>query len=158
MEDITLKEIIDYARINEDNARQFYLNAAEHARLDNVKGFLMHLAKEEKKHIDHLDDLEKAIETGGPIPRPHGVVKPLGYADYLGSVNVKLDENADYQEVLKAAMVKEKEALDSYTKYSNLVDEGKAKDLFLLLAQEESAHLRSFEERYDDFMKEIENW
>jgi rubrerythrin len=156
MEDLTLKEIIDYARINEDNARQFYLEAARHARRDNIKGFLNALAKEEERHINHLNELEKLVESGGPIPKPHGILKPLGYAEYLGGVS--LDENANYEEVLRAAMSKEKEALDSYRKYSNLVDDPKAKELFLLLASEESAHLRGFEEKYDDFMKEIENW
>jgi len=48
--------------------------------------------------------------------------------------------------------------MESYLKYSNLVDDQKAKELFLLLAGEESRHLRNFEEKYDDFMKEIENW
>jgi len=156
MDDITLKEIIDYAKINEDNARQFYLKAAEHAKLDNVKGFLNSLAKEEEKHIARLNDIEKIVDRGGRIPKPHGIVKPLGYSGYLGSVT--LDDNADYQEVLKFAMSKEKEAMESYQKYSQFVDDKKAKDLFMLLASEESAHLRSFEEKYDDFMKEIENW
>ena len=156
MDDITLNEIIDYARISEDNARQFYLNASEHARRDNVKGYLKALAKQEQAHIDRLNDLEKIVEAGGQIPKPHGIVKPLGYADYLGKVTI--DENADYQDVLKFAMSKEKEALDSYLKYSKLVDDPKARDLFVLLAEEESAHLRGFEEKYDDFMKEIENW
>ena len=156
MEDITLKEIIDYAKINEDNARQFYLSAAEHARKENIKGYLLSLAKQEKGHLDHLTELEKVVDSGRPIPKPHGIVKPLGYAEYLGKVTI--DENADYQEVLKAAMAKEKEAMDSYIKYSKLVDDPKAKDLFLLLAEEESKHLRGFEDKYDDFMKEIENW
>ncbi len=156
MEDITLVEIVDYARINEENAKRFYLDAAEHARNDSVKGFLLSLAAEEQRHIDHLNDLGKLIEAGKPLPKPHGIVKPLGYEDYLGKIT--LDENADYQEVLKAAMAKEKEAMDSYLKYSGLVDDKKAKDLFLLLAAEESRHLRNFEEKYDDFMNEIENW
>ncbi len=156
MEDITLMEIIDYAKINEDNARQFYKNAAEHARRDNIKAFLNSLVKEEESHIKRLDELARLIETGGQIPKPHGIVKPLGYAEYLGSV--KIGEDADYQEVLKFAMAREKEALDSYTKYSKLVDDPKAKELFELLASEESQHLRGFEEKYDDFMKEIENW
>ena len=156
MEDITLQEIIDYAKIDEDNARQFYLKAAEHAKRDNVKEFLVHLAKQEETHIKRLDDLDKIVDKGGRLPKPHGIVKPLGYGQYLG--HVTLDEDADYQDVLKFAMSKEKEALESYQKYANLVDDKKAKDLFLLLAGEESAHLRGFEEKYDDFMKEIENW
>lgn len=156
MEDITLVEIVDYARINEENARRFYLGAAEHARNESVKTFLLSLAEEEQRHIDHLNDLDKLIETGKPLPKPHGIVKPLGYEDYLGKIT--LDESADYQEVLKAAMAREKEAMDSYLKYSKLVDDKKAKDLFILLAAEESRHLRDFEEKYDDFMKEIENW
>jgi rubrerythrin len=156
MDDITLKEIIDYAKINEDNARQFYLNAAGHAKKDNIKGFLKSLAHEEERHIAKLNELDNIIEAGGHIPKPHGIVKPLGYAQYLG--HVTLDENADYQEVLKFAMSKEKEALDSYEKYSKLVDDQQAKDLFVFLAGEESKHLKEFEVKYDDFMKEIENW
>lgn len=156
MEDITLLEIIDYAKINEDNARQFYRNAAEHAKRDNIKAFLNSLVKEEEKHIEHLNELAKVVETGGAIPKPHGVVKPLGYAEHLGSV--KLDENADYQEVLKFAIAREKESFDSYTKYTKLVDDPKAKELFELLASEESVHLRDLEVKFDDFMKEIENW
>ena len=54
-------------------------------------------------------------------------------------------------------MAKEKEALESYKKYAALSDDPKAKELFLFLAAEESVHLRGFEEKYDDFMREIEN-
>jgi len=156
MEDITLQEIIDYAKINEDNARQFYQSASEHVKQENVKGFLKSLAAHEQKHLDQLTALEALVDAGWPVPKPHGIVKPLGYSDFVGAV--KIGEDADYQEVLKVAMAKEKEAMDSYIKYSNLVDDQKAKDLFLLLAGEESKHLREFEEKYDDFMKEIENW
>ena len=58
MEDITLKEIIDYAKINEDNARQFYLNAAEHAKRDNVKTFLLALAKQAQRSQRPIVDSE----------------------------------------------------------------------------------------------------
>lgn len=156
MEDITLLEIIDYAKINEDNARQFYKNAAQHAKRDNIKGFLNSLVKEEEKHIEHLNELAKVVEAGGPIPKSNDIAKPLGYAEHLGSV--KIDENSDYQEVLKFAIAREKEALDSYTRYTKLVDDPKAKELFSLLANEEGAHLRDLENKFDDFMKEIENW
>ncbi|MGC2424764.1 MAG: ferritin family protein [Nitrospirota bacterium] len=155
MEDITLREIIDYARINEENSKRFYSEAAEKATVENVRAFLAHLVKEEQKHIDHLNDLDKTVDKGGAIPKPHEVVKPLGYAEFLG--NVKLDDTASYQDVLKAAMAKEKEALESYKKYAALSDDPKAKELFLFLAAEESVHLRGFEEKYDDFMREIEN-
>ena len=57
MEDITLSEIIDYARINEENARQFYASAAEHATQQNIKKYLEHLSRVEQRHIDHLDEL-----------------------------------------------------------------------------------------------------
>ena len=155
MEEITLREIIDYARINEENAKRFYSEAAEKASAENVRAYLKHLAKEEQKHIDHLNELEKKVDKGGKIPKSQGVAKPLGYADYVGKV--KLDETASYQDVLKAAMAKEKEAFESYRKYAALSDDEKAKALFLLLADEESRHLRGFEEKYDDFMREIEH-
>ncbi|HEY3346173.1 MAG TPA: ferritin family protein [Nitrospirota bacterium] len=154
MDDISVKEILDYAKINEDNARMFYLQAAEHASLENVRAFLLSLAKEEQRHLEKLTELERIIERGEPIPAPSDLVKPLGYAEYLGEI--KIDADANYQEILRAAMAKEREALESYKKYFNLVDNNKAKDLFLLLANEESRHLRHFEERFDDFMREIE--
>ena len=82
MEDITLREIIDYARINEENSKRFYSEAAEKATVENVRAFLTHLAKEEQKHIDHLNDLDKTVDKGGAIPKPHEVAKPLGYAEF----------------------------------------------------------------------------
>jgi len=156
MEDITLKEIIDYAKINEDNARKFYLKAADHAKSGNVKDLLKAMADDEIKHTERLDEINKMIEEGKPLPKPHGITKPLGYAEFVG--DVKLGEDADYQDVLKFAMAKEKEAMDSYAKYAKLTDVDDAKKLFELLAEEESKHLRELEARFDDFMKEIENW
>ena len=44
MEEITFSEIISYAKIAEDNARQFYLDAAAKATQSNVKELLEALA------------------------------------------------------------------------------------------------------------------
>jgi rubrerythrin len=156
MEDITLKEIIDYAKINEDNARKFYLKASGHAKGDNVKGLLKSMADDEVKHIERLDEIDKMIDEGKPLPAPHGITKPLGYAEFVG--DIKLGDDADYQEVLKFAMAKEKEAMESYARYAKLTDVADAKKLFELLAEEEREHLSELEAKFDDFMKEIENW
>jgi len=149
MEEITFSEIISYAKIAEDNAKKFYLDAADIASLSHVKEFLKSLAGEEQSHYDRLDALQKNLKKKGIVPKVHEAIHNFGYADYIKPAG-QLDEGASYKDVLEAAMAKEKEAIRSYDKFSRYVDDAEAKKLFNLLAQEEKKHLKRFEEEYDD--------
>ena len=149
MEELTFSEIISYAKIAEDHAKKFYLDAAKVANLSNVKEFLKALAEEEQGHSDRLDALQKNLKKKGVVPKVHEAINTFGYADYIKPVD-QLDEDATYKDVLEVGMAKEKEAIQSYEKFSRYVDDQEAKKLFNLLAQEEKKHLKRFEEEYDD--------
>jgi rubrerythrin len=145
MEDITLVEIIDYARINEDNAKRFYLGAAEHARNESVKAFLLSLAEEEQAYRP-FDGLDKIIEAGKPLLN-RMVPSNLSYEDTR-----KSRWTTGLSGGPKAAIGKR--AMDSYLKICNLVDDRRRRTSLLA---GRGKHLRDFEEKYDDFAKEIEN-
>lgn len=148
MEEITFSEVISYAKIAEDNARKFYLDAAANANLSHVKEYLESLADEEKSHSDRLEALRKGFQEKGVMPVMDKKIQTFGYADYINPVS--LDADATYKDVLEVAMAKEKEAIENYEKFSRYVDSGDAKKLFNVLADEERRHLKRFEEEYDD--------
>jgi len=148
MEEVTFSEIISYAKIAEDNARKFYLDAAAKATQTNVRELLEALAAQEQRHKEYLEELQKKIEQKGAVPEVHEKVRNLGYARM--SEPVQLDADADYKDVIEAAMIKEKEAIETYEHLLHYVDDPDAKQLFALLLEEEKKHLKSFEDEYED--------
>jgi rubrerythrin len=148
MEQITFSEIISYAKIAEDNAKNFYLNAAKSANLANVREYLESLAAEEQKHIDYLEQLNKKIREQGSVPSLHQEIHSLGYADFIKPE--PLDADATLKDVLEVAMVKEREAIQTYEKFARFIDNDEARKLFDFLAEEERRHLKRFEDEYDD--------
>jgi len=148
MEEITFTEIISYAKIAEENARNFYLNAAKNAEQRNVKEYLESLAAEEQTHVDRLEALQKTIQNLGQVPDLHTEIRSLGYADFIKPA--ELGKDATYKEVLEVAMANEKEAVRNYDNFARFIDNDEAKKLFTVLADEERRHLKRFEEEYDE--------
>ena len=148
MEEITFSEIISYAKIAEDNARKFYLDAAAKASQSNVKELLEALAAQEAKHKEYLDELGKKIAEKGTVPEVHEKVKSLGYAKMIEPD--KLDADASYRDVIEVAMIREKEAIETYEHLFHYVDDPDAKKLFELLIAEERKHLAQFEKEFED--------
>jgi rubrerythrin len=148
MEEITFTEIISYAKIAEDNARKFYLDAAANASQSNVKELLEALAAQEEKHKEYLDELDAKIKAKGTVPEIHEKVRNLGYAKMIEPSS--LDADASYKDVIEVAMVKEKEAIETYEHLMHYVDDPDAKKLFGLLLEEERRHLQQFEKEFED--------
>ena len=142
MEEVTFSEIISYAKIAEDNARKFYLDAAANATQSNVRELLEALAAQEQRHKEYLEELQKKIAEKGTVPEVHEKVRNLGYAKMIEPVQLDADS--------EAAMIKEKEAIETYEHLMNYVDDADAKTLFALLLEEEKKHLKSFENEYED--------
>ncbi len=148
MEEVTFSEVISYAKIAEENAKIFYLDAANNAKMSNVKEYLKSLADEEQVHVDRLEALKKSFQEKGVVPSVHEEIQNFGYADYIKPI--KLNENATLKDVLEVAMANEKEAIKSYKMFSKYVENDEARKLFEVLLQEEKMHLKRFEEEYDD--------
>lgn len=150
MEEYTLTEVIEYARVLEENAKKYYLDSLKVVEFPNAKDFLNELAQEEAKHIELLENLRNRVERGNAVPTVKKLVKPLGYADFVA--DIQLDEHSDYKEILMAGMKREQESIETYEKFSRYTDEPDAVALFKFLANEERKHLRKFEEAYDDLL------
>ena len=148
MEEITFSEIISYAKIAEDNARKFYLDAAANASQSNVKELLEALAAQEAKHKEYLEELAQKIAEKGTVPEVHEKVKSLGYAKMIEPDT--LDADASYKDVIEVAMIREKEAIETYEHLFHYVEDPDAKKLFELLIEEERKHLAQFEKEFED--------
>ena len=153
MEEITFTEIISYAKIAEDNASKFYLDAAANASQSNVKELLEALAAQEQKHKEYLEELDAKIKQKGTVPEVHEKVRNLGYAKMIEPS--ALDADASYKDVIEVAMVKEKEAIETYEHLMNYVDDPDAKKLFGLLLEEERRHLQQFEKEFEDLQDQL---
>ena len=153
MEEITFTEIISYAKIAEDNASKFYLDAAANASQSNVKELLEALAAQEQKHKEYLEELDAKIKEKGAVPELHEKVRNLGYAKMIEPST--LDADASYKDVIEVAMVKEKEAIETYEHLMNYVDDPDAKKLFGLLLEEERRHLQQFEKEFEDLQDQL---
>ena len=154
MQELSFAEIMSYAKIAEDNAIAFYQAAAAKASRPEVKKFLEELVKMEQAHKRHLEELIAKFEKAKKIPRLRKEIQTLGYAEYIKPAAI--DADASYKDVLEAAMIKEREAVDTYDKLATFVDDPDAKQVFKLLLEEEKKHLKRFETEYDDLTNQ--NW
>jgi rubrerythrin len=154
MQELSFAEIMSYAKIAEDNAIAFYQSAAAKAKRPEVRKFLEELAQMERAHKRHLEELIQKVEKSGTVPKLRRAVQTLGYAQYVKPT--ALDADADYKEVLEAAMVKEREAVTTYETLARLVDDPEARKVFEMLHREELKHLQGFENEYDDLTNQ--NW
>jgi len=148
MEEYTLTEVIEYARVLEENARKYYLDASKVVELSHAKEFLIELAQEETKHIELLEKLRDRLKQGKALVKK--TVEPLGYGDFVP--DVQLDERSGYKDILMVGMKREQESVRTYEKFSHYTDDPDASALFLFLANEEKKHLRKFETAYDDLI------
>lgn len=153
MNGMTVNEVLAFARILEENANKFYADAAKRAKLPNAKKFLEELAKEEMKHKELIANLEKRIGSGEDIPKITKKIKSLNISDFIGKD--KLNDDADFIDILAAAMSREKESVKVYSTFAGSLENGKVKELFDFLINEEKRHLRRFEEDYDDYTDEM---
>lgn len=153
MNGMTVKEVLAFAKILEENSNKFYADEAKRAKLPNTKKFLQELAKEELGHKELIANLEKKIEAGEDIPKITKKIKSLNIADFVG--RNKLNDDADFIDILAVAMAKEKEAVKVYSTFADSLEDGKVKELFDFLINEEKRHLRRFEEDYDDYTDEM---
>ncbi len=153
MDEMTVQEVLAFAKILEENSNKFYADAAKSAKLPNAKKFLEELAKEELRHKELIANLEKRVASGEDIPKINKKIKSLNISDFIGKN--RLDDDADFIDILAVAMSKEKEAVKVYSTFADSLEDGKVRELFDFLINEEKRHLRRFEDDYDDYTDEM---
>ena len=139
-----INDILDFAIGEEEAAVDFYMMLASHSKSPEIRKVFVAYAEEEMGHKAKLIEVkEKGVAIFGAKPS-----LDLKLSDYL--VDVKARPDMSYQEALILAMKKEKAAFRLYTALADRMEDAAMKEVFYLLAQEESKHKLRFEVEYDD--------
>ncbi len=139
----SFEAILDFAIEREAQAHEFYTELAGRVERAALRKTLEGFAKEELGHKSKLE----AVKKGQNFPSA-GRVADLKMSDYLTDVEPSGDMN--YQDILVAAMKKEKAAFKLYSDLAAIAEDENLVNTFLSLAQEEAKHKLRFEIEYDE--------
>jgi rubrerythrin len=142
----TVNDILDFAISNEQGAVDFYTQLAAKVSNDAMKNIFIQFSQEEMKHKAKLLEIkEKGIYSISSVQ-----ITDLKISDYI--VKVETSPQMTYQEALVLAMNREKSAFKLYLNLSQKAPNDELKNLFLMMAQEESKHKLRFEIEYDEYV------
>ena len=142
----TINDILDFAMNSEQESVDFYKDLAENAQNEDMRKVFNQFAQEE---ISHKAKILK-IKEEGTYDLPREKIQDLKMSNYM--VNVKPHPDMNYQDALVLAMNKEKAAFRLYMDLSERAENEEMRELFQMLAQEESRHKLRFELEYDDYV------
>ena len=142
---LSYNEIIQFAIDNEQSAVNLYSDMAERTKNPAGKVFFKELADMERGHKTKLEKLNVTYFVSQELKQP----EDLKIADYL--VDVKLEPNSSYQDILLFAAKQEKAAYELYSDFAKMYSQSpEIKQIFEVLAQEEAGHKLKLEKEYDD--------
>jgi rubrerythrin len=143
----SLDEILDMAIKDEQRAANLYADLAKRSRNAEIKQVFEQFSQEE---LGHKSKLER-MKTGEKVIVATEKVQDLKIGDYLVEVDTSRDD-LSYQDALIIAMKEEKAAFRLYSDLAARTDDAAAREVFLMLAQEEARHKLRFEIEYDDYI------
>jgi rubrerythrin len=144
----SFEQLISLAIQREEEAYEFYIQAAEEATLKSSNKLLRELAKQE---VGHKDKLMAALDEGVCTKftcTTVAEVEATGLSKYL--VDIPLKPSSTPQDVLIIAMKKE-EAANKVL--SELTGTSTHRTIFETLAKEEQRHKEILEQMYDDIFQ-----
>jgi rubrerythrin len=137
-------EILNFAIQGEQNAVDLYTDLAGTVKSEAMKKTFLEYANEERGHKAKLEN----VKGGKKLISAEQKIQDLKIADY--TVDVVLDDNPSYQDVLLFAMKLEKTAFRLYMDLAATIDDAGLKETMIGLANEEAKHKLKFEIEYDD--------
>ncbi len=141
----TIDDILDFAIKDELRAANLYADLAKKSKSKEMQKVFNEFSQEELGHKKKLE----SIKTGRKIIVSDKKVQDMKIGDYLVEVNTSR-EDLNYQEALIIAMKEEKAAFKLYSDLASRTDDQEAREIFLMLAQEEAKHKLRFEIEYDE--------
>ena len=145
------KEILEMARQIEKNGATFYQNAAEDVADSKVKDVLSELAEMELKHEQIFAEM---IENLSPGDSQEVVLDPFeetaAYIQALTDTRVFYEKKVDTssaKEILKAAIIAEKESILFYVGMKEIVAEETGKAKVGDIIREEMGHIQLIHQR-----------
>src|SRR3990167_352755 len=142
----TLREILDQAIQNEDEANRFYTQAANIVKDPSAQVLLNEFAAIELKHKTVLQnfDLSAVDEEHHTVKEAHD----LHIGDYL--LDKEIAPDSSIQDIMIHAMKREQKAYQFFKDMAKIVSSIEVKNLFEDLAAEELDHKGRIETEYDD--------
>ncbi len=144
MEPNNFKEIITFAIRKEAEAYNLYTTYSQLAKSPDAKLMFQELAKEEQKHREVLEGVEKKDVSEYKLEE----IPDLKIGDFVDEEEFSSD--MDYASALRLAIKREENALKLYNHMAEGTDDPELKKLFSALAQEESKHKLRLESEYDE--------
>lgn len=148
-----IRDIIEVAISNEENAEQFYRESAETVQLEHARKTLLELAREEVSHADFLrkvlnEGFEQILEH-----QPEASVEEVRIVDYLSVP--ELNAYSNLQDILTVAMKREQIAFEFYDSMAAMVNEPELKRVLNKLAEVEAGHKTRLQDIYErEFFQE----
>jgi rubrerythrin len=131
-------EIFEFAVDREVQAYSLYMTLASKINDDELRRIFQTFAAEELGHKERLEleiiKLGKSVDQSVPE---------------VDEIEVEIDQDIDYKDILVMAIGKEGEAFRVYVDLSQLVTDARSRELLLKLAEEEAKHKARFELEYD---------
>jgi len=141
----TLNDILNFAIGEEEKAAKLYADLAKRSKNREMAEVFTQFSKEELGHKKKL----QSIQGSSKVVVSDNKVQDLKIGDYLIDVDKSRDD-LNYQDALIIAMKEEKAAFKLYSDLAGKTDDAEAKNIFLMLAQEEAKHKLRFEIEYDE--------
>ncbi|TXT54117.1 MAG: hypothetical protein BAJATHORv1_90066 [Candidatus Thorarchaeota archaeon] len=147
----SFERLISLAIQREEEAYEFYKNAAEEATLSSSAKLLEDLAHQE---VTHKEKLEKALSEGVCDTfecKTEEELDKLDLGKYL--VDVPLKPDSSPQDILVVAIKREEGAYNFYKALSELTSVAEHRTIFETLAEEEQKHKDRLQQMYDDIFQ-----
>ena len=131
----TVDQILELAKDAEDQARQFYEQAASLVQEERAETLLRDLALEEKKHFEMLETFDPGVTGRTIVPfEPRLVVK---FEDALAELAV----GSSPEDVCELALKREEAMIAFYGQIARSVDSDTVSELFSSLRTYELGHI-----------------
>ncbi len=128
------EEIMVFAIEKEEMSYKFYRQASLIVKDKKAHDLCIWIAEEEKKHIQTLEKFKENHAS-------HFLHQTLENSEWLQiQIQHEIKSSMIPKDVLNIARKHEKKSLDFYMKMSENSEDGKCKELFLVLAKEEESH------------------
>ena len=134
----TLMDAIRVAKENERNASESYAGAAKNLSNHLARELFMQLSEFEKYHLEKLTALEKSLQESGEFIQYEGKEFPLPPVFEIKAA--KEPDKKSAMHVLTEARELESQMQKAYASLAAQAPEGRGKDMFNKLAEEEHKH------------------
>ena len=138
------KEVITFAIRKEAEAYNLYTTYSQLVKNPGTKVMFQELAKEEQKHREMLQRVEKKDVSEYELKK----IPDMKISDFVDEQEFSPD--MDYASALRLAIKREENSLRLYNHLTEGTENPELKKLFSALAQEESKHKLRLESEYDE--------